>query len=157
MVLARGERFSRFGGWTLACSVAGMKLIHAVVLCCAAVTSAGCWGNCTAVCFARASLQLRDTAGNPVRPVGGTVLVDDRTLAFSCQGGGQLPDGGLLQEVECDGSVVTVIGSKMQPMTFTVTDTLGRAFSGDVALTFTESGAVCGSACRFASAQVTLR
>lgn len=86
------------------------------------------------------------------------MLVPGFTLEFSCEGGGQLPDGGLLQEVECDGSVVTVTGSLMQPMTLTVTDTRGLTFSGDVPLTFTDSDTtVCGSACRVASTQVTLR
>lgn len=103
-----------------------------------------------------------DGSGAAVTPGSGSVTFDNRTEEFDCTRGmsGTKPDGGVLTRVVCNGNkLLLTFEQQNAQISLNVTQAAGtKAFNGNVALTYKESGRnVCGSTCMVAAHNVTLQ
>lgn len=141
-----------------------MNLFRMFAVLAACAVSAACGGaQCLALCVSSAELTLVDGSGAAVTPGSGSITIGSATEAFDCTKGsnGQQPDGGMLSRVSCAGNKLKIqmLDGEPAQVTLSVTQAAGtKAFSGNVALTYAESGQeVCGTKCRVAAHNVTLQ
>ncbi len=145
-------------------STVAMNLLRMFAVLTACLTAAACGGaQCLALCVSSAELTLVDGSGAAVTPGSGSITIGSATEAFDCTKGsnGQQPDGGTLSRVACAGNKLKIEmqDGEATQVTLSVTQAGGgKAFSGSVALSYTESGQeVCGTKCRVAAHNVTLQ